>query len=78
VLAGVPTEARQVLLVGHNPGLEELVAFLCRTGSLPEPPLGFLQTGACAVLQMPEDWQQLGPGCAELSQLVRPKELRDD
>jgi phosphohistidine phosphatase len=78
VLGEVPAQARRVLLVGHNPGLEELVAYLCRTGSLPDPPVGFLKTGACAVLQMPEDWHKLSQGCAELSQLVRPKELRDD
>ncbi len=75
VLASVPDDAQEVLLVGHNPGLEELVAFLCRTGSLPDPAVGFLKTGAFARIRMPENWHRLRPGCAELAQLMRPKEL---
>jgi len=75
VLAEVPDDKQQVLLVGHNPGLEELIAFLCRTGSLPDPPTGFLKTGGFAQIRMPGDWHRLTPGCAELLQLMRPKEL---
>ena len=74
-LAAVPQSARQVVLVGHNPGLDELVCHLhggtphrTRSGKL-------MTTGAIAWFRMPDDWSQLAPGCAELVQLARPKEL---
>ena len=68
-------DARQVLLVGHNPGLEELVEFLAR-GPLAQPDDGkLLPTAALAVLRPLAGWGSLGRGAAELLSITRPGEM---
>ncbi|MEY6431254.1 histidine phosphatase family protein [Thioalkalicoccus limnaeus] len=76
VLARCPSKARLVLLVGHNPGLEELLRHLA--GDEVETPDDgkLLPTAALARIEMPEDWSRLGPGCGHLIAIVRPKALR--
>ncbi len=76
-LADCPKSARRVMLVGHNPGLEDLVEYL--TGRLEVPEDGkVLPTSALARLEMIEDWRKLTPGCAKLISLTRPGEVPDD
>jgi phosphohistidine phosphatase len=75
VLADCPRDRRRVLLVGHNPALEDLLEHLA--GSIDAPPGGKLfPTAAVARLSVPEDWSRLPGGCAELLELVRPRALR--
>jgi len=74
VLAGCPAQAQRVLLVGHNPGLENLLAFLC--DSVPQSTDGkLLPTATVAQLAMPDDWSQLEPSTAQLIKLTRPRSL---
>ncbi len=74
VLARCPAAAT-VLLVGHNPGLEELIRYLA-DGDVDEPADGkLLPTAATARLEMPDNWQQLDAGCAVLLSVTRPKNL---
>lgn len=76
VLAGLPTDAKTVLLVGHNPGLELLLGRLVG-GDMDIPADGkVLPTAALARLDMPDDWSGLAEGCAQLVNLTRPKTLR--
>jgi len=64
-----------VLLVGHNPGLEELVYFLTQ-GPLTQPDDGkLLPTAALAVLRPLTDWRSLGQGGAKLLSITRPGEM---
>ena len=64
VLRGLPAQARGVVLVGHNPAVEELVETL--TGEY-----AALPTSALAVLHVPE-WGTLGPGTCRLVANLRP------
>jgi phosphohistidine phosphatase len=74
VLAGCPATARRVLLIGHNPGLEELLAFL--VAPLAPPPDGKrLPTATVARLDLPDDWTRLGRGCGTLLAWMRPRDL---
>jgi len=75
VLARCPATARTVLLVGHNPGLEELLRHL--TGGEHAAPADgkLLTTAALARLEMPDDWSHLEPGCAVLLTIMRPREV---
>lgn len=76
VLARCPAEAASVLLVGHNPGMEELLVFLA--GDVADPGDGkLLPTAALARLEMPDDWRVLGPRCAQLVSITRPATLAD-
>lgn len=75
VLARCPAGSSSVLLVGHNPGLEDLVRFLAGD-EVDEPGDGKLMpTAAVARLEMPDDWGVLQPGCAHLVAITRPKGL---
>jgi phosphohistidine phosphatase len=75
VLADCPSKARRVLMVGHNPGLEELVCYLARATDLPEPGYGFFKTAALARLRLPGGWGELQLGSLELLHLATPKTL---
>ena len=76
VLSRCPGDASTVLLVGHNPGLEELLSYLVGEG-VERPADGkLLPTAALARLEMPKDWSELEPSCAELVGITRPRSLR--
>jgi len=70
-----PAEGR-LMVVGHNPGFEELLEHL--TGSDVEAPglTPSFPTAAVARLEMPDRWDRLDRGCAVLVELVRPRELK--
>lgn len=73
-LQELPPDTTSVMLVGHNPGLQDLATGLAGRGAK----LGRLRekypTGAMAVLGVP-DWSRLEPGCAELVSFVAPRDL---
>ncbi len=59
-----------VLLIGHNPGLHNLVGLLAPPG--PEE----LPTGALVGLALDvEAWAETSPGCGRLEQLILPRTL---
>jgi phosphohistidine phosphatase len=76
VLKRVPADAHTVLLVGHNPGLEDLIRYLAGRDVDEPPDAKLLPTAALARLEMPDDWTRLEPGCAVLLAVARPKQLR--
>jgi phosphohistidine phosphatase len=75
VLGRCPRESARVLLVGHNPGLETLLEHLSGEDQDPADDGKLLPTGALARLEMPEDWNHLAPGCAQLIAITRPRAL---
>ena len=68
VLAETTAENRRVMLVGHNPGFEQLASLLAHG----DPHRVRLATAAVARLRMPEDWGGLSPGDGEMVEVVRP------
>jgi phosphohistidine phosphatase len=75
ILHSVPEQTESVLLVAHNPGLDDLVDWLA-----PEPPPlsesgKLMTTAAIAMFAVPEPWAKLKRNTASLRQLLRPKEL---
>ena len=77
VLSECPLEARRVLLVGHNPELEDLLINLVGAANLPDTDK-LLPTAALARLVMPEDWTHLDAGCAKLLSITCAKSLPDE
>jgi phosphohistidine phosphatase len=68
---------RTVLLIGHNPGMEDLAAGLLSDGndeSLSQLHEGFA-TAALAVLSCDHDWSDLTWRSARLDSYVRPRDL---
>lgn len=76
VLSECPKEANRVLLVGHNPELEDLLIEL--TGALNLPDIDkIMPTAALARLAMPDDWSGLQAECAKLLAITYPNSLCD-
>ena len=75
VLATLPPRAARALIIGHNPGFDELVRHL-GAGSLVRGEAGNLMpTAALARLAMPASWEQLARGSARCLSLTWPREL---
>jgi phosphohistidine phosphatase len=74
-LRQVPDAADSVFLIGHQPAMQQLALELAGDGEQ----LGRLRakfpTAALATLVFVGDWGELDPGCAELVDYVKPKEL---
>ncbi len=66
VLNELPDSVRTAALIGHNPGLEDLVSVL--TGRPVQ-----LKTSAVAVLTAPGDWSAAEPGWAQLRETTEPR-----
>lgn len=77
ILSDCPKKARRVMLVGHNPGLEQLLLYLAGTViGLPED-AKLLPTATLARLLMPDNWKELSSGCARVESITRPNTLPD-
>jgi phosphohistidine phosphatase len=81
LLAVVREQPRQIhtlMLIGHNPGMEDLAATLIASG-----PAGDLEklgekfpTGALAVIDLPvDDWAATTPGNGRLDRFILPRDL---
>jgi phosphohistidine phosphatase len=76
-LREVPTATRGVLLVGHNPGLADLVGSLAGRGSgdALERARARYPTGGLATLSVVPPWAGLTWGACSLDAFVVPREL---
>jgi phosphohistidine phosphatase len=75
VLHEVPDEVESVMLIGHNPGIQDLALSLGRAGSKSARVRSKFPTAALATLEHNGSWRQLAPGSAKLVSFVKPKEL---
>jgi phosphohistidine phosphatase len=71
--------AASVLLIGHNPGMQDvlfaLVAPTAENALFDEAATKF-PTGALAVLELAiDDWGALAEGCGKLTHFTRPRDL---
>ena len=75
-LQALPESLSSAMLIGHNPGLQDLALVLASRGAyLPQLEEKF-PTGALATLVVPSpSWSALGPGEAELVDYVVPRQL---
>ncbi len=72
VVSEIPAGKQLVMLIGHNPGFEELLAFL--TGEARRMP-----TGALAKIKFEiASWEAVQAGQGSLEWFITPKELPDD
>lgn len=75
VLNDCPESSARVLLIGHNPSLENLIENL-HNGKLQRPEDGkLLPTATLAILSMPDHWGLLHKGCATVESITRPATL---
>lgn len=73
-----PVVLQKLMLIGHNPGLQDLALELVGKG--PSELIGPLEakfpTGAIAVITLPcKAWRDVGPGSGTLKSFVTPRDL---
>jgi len=72
VVSEIPADKKTAMLVGHNPGMEELLSFLTHeTKHMP----------TCALARISLDgvsWKEIDRGVGKLEWFVTPKDLDDD
>ena len=82
VLRGVPDDAGHVLMVGHNPGLEDLVFDLCPDdGTSPLRDLVWEKYPTAAIARMELNiahWADIDRRCGQLTHFIRPRDLDPD
>lgn len=79
LVRGVPDEVGRLLLVGHNPGLEQLALALGRRGTLHDLVAAKYPTAALAELSFDGGrWREIGDGTGTLTRFIRPRDLSDE
>ena len=89
LVRSAPSVARTIVVVGHDPAVQELALALAaverhKTSGDPASPSAALErmatkfpTAAIAVLEFSGPWSRLAPGQARLTSFVTPGEIRD-
>ncbi|MDX6522360.1 MAG: phosphohistidine phosphatase [Gaiellales bacterium] len=73
---GIPDSVHSALVIGHNPGLEELVLLLAAPGPLLSEVIAKFPTGALATLALGDrTWSSVSKGDGELVGFSIPKDL---
>lgn len=76
-----PDEVATLLVVGHNPGLEDLSAMLAGPASRPRPLADLREkfpTGGLARFECAGPWRDLAPGAARLTHFLTPRSLASE
>jgi len=75
IVSNLPHTAQRAMIVGHNPGLEELLAVLSKTSVSPYDENGRLQPCSLVVLHLPGAWDDIAAQTATRLHLIRPSAL---
>ena len=76
-IQALPDEVDEAMLVGHNPGLMEVLLLLVAPGQLRRRAATNVPTGALAALDVDVvRWADVSPGTARLTRFVVPRELK--
>jgi phosphohistidine phosphatase len=68
----------RLLLVGHNPGMEQLAMLLAGAGALRDEIAAKYPTGALAEIGFDiAHWRDVAPGEGTLARFIRPRELAE-
>lgn len=75
-MARCPRDMSTILVIGHNPGLEQLLEYLCGRPLPRSSKDKLLATATLAQITLPDDWHALPPRAGKLVQIVRPDDIR--
>ena len=70
-------DCRSAMVIGHNPGLQDLVLRLARESPARRSVAEKFPTAALAALELDRSWRAIGPGSASLTGFTTPRALRD-
>ncbi len=74
-LRKTPDDFGAVMLIGHQPAIQDLALILVGVGAGLDRLSGKFPTGGLAAFDLDCGWEDLGPGGARFARMVRPKEL---
>ena len=80
VVRAIPDRVEKAMIVGHNPGLQQLVLALASDGGkgLRERVESKFPTAAAAVIELDiKKWGDAGAGSGRIRELILPRELAD-
>lgn len=75
VLHDCPDEANRVMLVGHNPGFEDMVKYLSDEKVQIPADGKLMPTAALASFTLTCGWEDVGSGCASLVSITRTADM---
>ena len=76
LIKSAPDDVHRLLIVGHNPGLQDLVVKLSRPGELLDEATEKFPTAALAEIRFDtKSWNEIASGQGILECLVRPRDL---
>ena len=77
MIRGTPDAVERLLLVGHNPGLEQIALLLSRRGGRWRPEVEIkYPTGTLVEIELPVDrWADAREGGGDMVRLIRPRDL---
>lgn len=76
IVRAAPDDADHVMIVGHNPGFQNLVVTLTEPCALREEAERKFPTAALAEIRFSVDrWSELAPGTGQLEDLIKPRDL---
>jgi len=76
IISSVSDEVERLMIVGHNPGLQDLVVALTEASALHEEATEKFPTGALAEIRFDIDqWSDVSPGTGQLEDLIKPRDL---
>ncbi len=77
LIRGAPSSAARLLIVGHNPGMHELVIALSNgPAELREEAAHKFPTAALAEISFDvDDWKDVAPGSGRLRSFLKPRDL---
>lgn len=76
LIRAAPDDAKRLMIVGHNPGLQQLVLSLTKPGELRDEAAEKFPTAALAKINFEaESWRDVAPGDGTLEILLRPRDL---
>lgn len=76
IVRGADDAGQRLLIVGHNPGMEQLALLLARKGGPRDAIAAKYPTGALAELRFEtQSWRDLTAGAGRLERFIRPRDL---
>ena len=76
LIRSAPDDAKRLMIVGHNPGLQRLVLSLAKPGKLRDEATEKFPTAALAKIDFGAgSWRDVAPGDGILEILLRPRDL---
>lgn len=76
IVRNAPEDSEHLMVVGHNPGFQDLVVALSEPCALREEAGEKFPTGALAEIRFSIDrWSEIAPGTGQLEDLIKPRDL---